>query len=76
VTRACKYRSGRNRPTFRAIYRCHAHVRVQNGHWREFHALLTELNATLERMGLQRDMAPHFDGIPWTDLWWTPSGAR
>jgi hypothetical protein len=49
---------------------------VQNGHWREFHALLTELNATLERMGLQRDMAPHFDGIPWTNLWWTPSGAR
>jgi NIPSNAP protein len=93
---------------------------VQNGHWREFHALLEELNATLRAKGLLplqvwessfgtwngallvvdyeslaayerehdamhadpacmslwRDMAPHFDGIPWTDLWWTPSEPR
>jgi len=90
---------------------------VQNGHWREFHALLKELNATMEAKGLVpfqvwessfgpwngalliadyeslaayerehdamhadpacmqlwRQMVPHFEGIPWTDLWWTPS---
>jgi hypothetical protein len=99
------------------VYRYQTHVQVQPGHWREFHALLKELNGTLQTMGLvpfevweasfgafnaallvadydslaayerahdamhadpacmqlRRQMTPHFDGIPWTDLWWTPS---
>ena len=34
------------------MYRYQTHVQVQNGHWREFRALLKELNATMGAKGL------------------------
>ena len=99
------------------MYRYQFHVQVQMGAWRDFRALLDELNATLrakevtpfqpweaafgrfneimltaeyetldsyERehfalhtdptcMDLWRKMTALADGVPWTDLWWTPT---
>ncbi len=99
------------------MYRYQFHVQVRMGHWREFRALLDELNAALAAKGLVplqpweaafgrfneflmtaeyesldayarehlamhtddacmdlwRKMYDHLEGIPWTDLWSSPS---